>query len=45
MNTDKDLIISTIEEQNGITFEDFVISSHLRPTKELIDDIYNFIDK
>lgn len=28
-----------------ITFEDFIISSHLRPTKELINDIYNFIDK
>ena len=28
-----------------VTLEDFIISSHLRPTDELIKDIYNFIDK
>ena len=37
--------IENILKYTGITFEDFIISSHLRPTKELIKDIYSYIDK
>lgn len=37
--------IENIMQYADITLEDFIISSHLRPTDELIKDIYNFIDK
>lgn len=36
--------IENIMQYTGITLEDFIISSHLQPTKELIKDIYNYID-
>ena len=29
----------------NVTFEDFMASSHLRPTDELLKDIYTYLDK
>ena len=37
--------IESILEYTGITFEDFFISSHLRPTEDLMNDIYIYLDK
>jgi len=37
--------IQNILEYTEITFEDFFISSHLRPTEDLISDITNYLDK
>ncbi len=37
--------IENIMQYTGITFEDFVISSHLRPTKDLIKDIQFYLNK
>ena len=36
--------IDNIVQYFGMPFEDLVISSHLRSTKELINDIYKYID-
>ena len=36
--------IENILKYCNITFEDFVISSHLRSTSELLDDIYKYLD-
>ena len=37
--------IEHIANYAGITLEDFFISSHLRPTEELINDIYSYVSK
>lgn len=37
--------IENIIKYTGLNFEDFFISSHLRPTNELIKDIYTYVDK
>lgn len=36
--------IENILKYCNITFEDFIISSHLRPTSELLEDIYKYLD-
>ncbi len=36
--------IENILKYCNITLEDFIISSHLRPTSELLDDIYKYLD-
>lgn len=36
--------IDNILNYTGISFEDFVISSHLRPIDELMQDIYKYLD-
>ena len=36
--------IENILKYANITLEDFFISSHLRPTEDLINDIYKYID-
>ncbi|MBP3924649.1 helix-turn-helix transcriptional regulator [bacterium] len=37
--------IDNILNYAGISFEDFIISSHLRPIDELLQDIYRYLDK
>ncbi len=37
--------IENILEFTNMTFEDFFISSHLRPTEDLLIDIYSYLDK
>ncbi len=37
--------IENILAYTGMTFEDFFISSHLRPTEDLLNDIYNYLNK
>ncbi len=37
--------IENILNYSDISFEDFFISSHLRPTEDLIKDIYKYLDK
>lgn len=37
--------IDNILNYTGISFEDFAISSHLRPIDELMQDIYSYLDK
>lgn len=37
--------IENIMNYAKITFEDFFISSHLRPTDELLADIYTYVEK
>ena len=37
--------IENILRFSDISFEDFFISSHLRPTEDLLNDIYAYLDK
>ena len=37
--------IENILNFSGISFEDFFISSHLRPTEDLLNDIYSYLNK
>ena len=37
--------LENILNYTGLSFEDFFISSHLRPTEDLICDIYAYIEK
>ena len=37
--------IENILRFSDISFEDFFISSHLRPTEDLLNDIYTYLDK
>ena len=37
--------IENILSFSDISFEDFFISSHLRPTEDLLNDIYSYLDK
>ena len=37
--------IENILSYSNISFEDFFISSHLRPTEDLLNDIYLYLDK
>lgn len=37
--------IENILNYTGLSFEDFIICSHLRPIDELIQDIYSYLDK
>ena len=37
--------IENILKYTDISLEDFFISSHLRPTEDLLDDIYKYIEK
>ena len=37
--------IENILNFSGISFEDFFISSHLRPTEDLLNDTYSYLNK
>ena len=37
--------IENILRFSDISFEDFFISSHLRPTEDLLNDIYSYLNK
>ena len=37
--------IENILNHSNISFEDFFISSHLRPTEDLLNDIYSYLNK
>jgi len=37
--------IENILSYSDISLEDFFISSHLRPTEDLLNDIYRYLDK